>query len=345
VLIDPDLTTVAQRIGLRVRAERAAYDLVVVGAGPAGLAAGVYGASEGLSTLLLESNAPGGQAGTTSRIENYLGFPVGLSGADLALRAREQAIRFGAEILVPAEVVGLHRADPYTVVRFSDGSEVSASTLVVATGVNYRTLDVPGAAGLAGIGVYYGAGRAEAVDYAGGRVYVVGGGNSAGQAAVFLSQFAASVTLLVRSDSLAATMSRYLIDQLEALEKVSIVYDTEVAGVLGTQRMEGLRLRSGITETEVAADAVFVFIGQAPRTDWLEGVVRRDGRGFVLTGIDLGMPPPDWPLGDPPLQLETSVPGVFAAGDVRHGSIKRIASAVGEGAMAVRFAHERIARP
>src|SRR5215210_5441290 len=345
MLVQPDLPVLAERIGLRTRAQRQAYDLVVVGAGPAGLAAGVYGASEGLSTLVLECNAPGGQAGTTSRIENYLGFPVGLSGADLTLRAREQAIRFGAEILVPAEVAGLRREDPYTVIRLSDGSEVSASTLLVASGVNYRTLDVPGAAALTGMGVYYGAGRAEGVDHAGGRVFVVGGGNSAGQAAVFMAQFAASVTLLIRGGDLAATMSRYLIDRLGASEKISVEYHTEVAGALGTRRLEGLRLRSnGTDEQEVAADALFVFVGQAPRTSWLDGVVRRDDRGFVLTGMDLGNPPPGWPLDVPPLPLETSVPGVFAAGDVRHGSVKRIASAVGEGAMAVRFAHEHLAR-
>ena len=342
VLVHPDLHEVGARIGLRSRAERAAYDLVVVGAGPAGLAAGVYGASEGLSTLILECSAPGGQAGTSSRIENYLGFPVGLSGADLTLRAREQAIRFGAELLVPAEVVGVRRVDPYTVVRLEDGSEVSASTLLVATGVKYRTLDVPGAADLAGVGVYYGAGRAEGVDHAGGRVFVVGGGNSAGQAALFLSQFAASVTILLRGEGLAATMSRYLIDRLEASEKITIENHTEVAGAMGTRRLEGLRLRSGTDEREVAADALFVFIGQSPRTSWLDGVVRRDDHGFLLTGMDLGPPPADWPSAAQPLPLETSVPGVFAAGDVRHGSGNRIAAAVGEGAMAVRFAHQRL---
>ncbi|MCF6508241.1 response regulator [Blastococcus sp. MG754426] len=344
VLVQPELPQLASRIGLRSRAERAAYDLVVVGAGPAGLAAGVYGASEGMSTLVTECNAPGGQAGTTSRIENYLGFPVGLSGADLTLRAREQAVRLGAELLVPAEVTGLRRADPYTVVRLADGTEISASALVVATGVEYRTLDVPGAAGLAGAGLYYGAGRPEALDHAGGRVFVVGAGNSAGQAAVFLSQFAASVTLLVRGSSLGATMSAYLVDQIAALDRVTVEHGTEVAGVLGGRRVEGLRLRTGSEEREVAADALFVFIGQAPRTAWLDGVVRRDERGFVLTGTDLGTPPPDWPLAVPPLPLETAVPGVFAAGDVRHGSMKRIASAVGEGAMSVRFAHEHLAR-
>lgn len=343
VLSRPGLHEVAQRIGLHVRAERDAYDLVIAGAGPAGLAAAVYGASEGLATLLLECNAPGGQAGTTTRIENYLGFPVGLSGADLTLRAREQAIRFGVEMLVPSEAVGLDRADPYTVVRLADGSEVSASALVIASGVTYRTLDVPGAAELTGMGVYYGAGRAEAVDHSGGRVFVVGGGNSAGQAAVFLAAFAASVTVLIRGRDLASTMSRYLVERIEASEVISVEPDTEVAGVLGRRRLDGLRLRTGTEEREVPADAVFVFIGQAPRTEWLDGVVRRDERGFVLTGTDLGLPPEGWPLAMPPLPLETSVPRVFAAGDVRRGSVKRIASAVGEGAIAVSLLHQRLA--
>src|SRR3712207_3938267 len=225
LLVQPALPVLAER----TRAQRDAYDLVVVGAGPAGLAAGVYGASEGLSTLVLECNAPGGQAGTTSKIENYLGFPVGLSGADLTLRAREQAIRFGVEILTPAEVVGLRRADPYTVVKTVDGSEVSAGALVVASGVDYRTLDVPGAAELTGIGGYYGAGRAEAVDHANGHIYIVGGGNSAGQAAVFLAQWAASVTVLVRTDDLTSTMSQYLIDRIQASDKIRVEPRTEVA--------------------------------------------------------------------------------------------------------------------
>jgi thioredoxin reductase (NADPH) len=343
VLPAPDLHALAERIGLHVRADRDAYDLVIVGAGPAGLAAAVYGASEGLDTLLLECSAPGGQAGTTSRIENYLGFPVGLSGADLTLRAREQAIRFGAEVLVPTEAVGLTRADPYSVIALADGSEVSASAMVIATGVTYRTLSVPGAAELGGRGVYYGAGRSEAADHAGGHVFVVGGGNSAGQAAVFLSAFAARVTILVRGADLTSTMSRYLTDRIEASDRITVEVGTEVAGAIGSHRLEALRLRTGTEEREVPADAVFVFIGQAPHTAWLDGAVRRDARGFVLTGADLGSPPPEWPLEVPPLPLETSVPRVFAAGDVRHGSVKRIASAVGEGAMAVSFAHERLA--
>jgi thioredoxin reductase (NADPH) len=343
VLTRPDLHEVAERIGLHVRAERDAYDLVIAGAGPAGLAAAVYGASEGLATLLLECSAPGGQAGTTTRIENYLGFPVGLSGADLTLRAREQATRFGAEMLVPSEVVGLRRADPYTVVRLADGGEVSASALVVASGVTYRTLDVAGAAALTGMGVYYGAGRVEAVEHSGGRVFVLGGGNSAGQAAVFLSASAASVTVLIRGQDLRSTMSRYLVDRIEASDVITVEPGTEVAGLLGERRLEGLRLRTGTAEREQPADALFVFIGQAPRTEWLDGVVRRDSRGFVLTGAELGQPPDGWPLPAPPLPLETSVPRVFAAGDVRRGSVKRIASAVGEGAMAVSFVHERLA--
>jgi thioredoxin reductase (NADPH) len=343
VLTRPDLHEIAQRIGLHVRAERDAYDLVIAGAGPAGLAAAVYGASEGLTTLLLECSAPGGQAGTTTRIENYLGFPVGLSGADLTLRAREQATRFGAEMLVPSEAVGLARADPYTVVRLADGGEVSASAMVIASGVAYRTLDVPGAAALTGMGLYYGAGRAEAVDHSGGRVFVVGGGNSAGQAAVFLSAFAASVTVLVRGPGLETTMSRYLIDRIEASDRITVEPGTVVAGVLGERRVEGLRLRTGAEERVVPAEALFVFVGQAPRTGWLDGVVRRDDRGFLLTGADLGQPPEGWPLPVPPLPLETSVPRIFAAGDVRRGSVKRIASAVGEGAVAVSFVHERLA--
>jgi thioredoxin reductase (NADPH) len=227
-------------------------------------------------------------------------------------------------------------------VRLDDGTEVSAATLVVATGVRYRTLEVPGAADLTGVGVYYGAGRAEGVDHEGGRVFVVGGGNSAGQAALFLAQFAASVTVLVRGADLAATMSRYLVDRLVASPAISIEHRTEVVGALGTRRLEGLRLRSGTAEREVAADALFVFIGQAPRSGWLDGVVRRDEAGFVLTGTDVGSWVPEWPMSAPPLPLETSVPGVFAAGDVRHGSGNRVAAAVGEGAMAVRFAHQRL---
>lgn len=344
VLARPDTTELAERIGLRVHAERDAYDLVVVGAGPAGLAAGVYGASEGLSTLVVEHQAPGGQAGTSSRIENYLGFPAGLSGADLTMRARQQATRFGAEILTPQEAVGLRRSDPYRIVVLADGREVTASTVVIATGVSYRTLDVPGVEQLTGAGVYYNAGRTEALDHAGDSVYLVGGGNSAGQGAMFLSGVADRVTLLVRDESLTATMSQYLIDQIEGADNIHVRYRTSVLEAKGVDHLEALTLADAATSTteQVRADALFVFIGMQPHTDWIADVVERDPGGFLLAGSDLGPEPRGWPLDRPPLPLETNVPGVLVAGDVRHGSIKRVASAVGEGSMAVRFAHERL---
>ena len=344
-LVAPTSVELAERIGLHVAPERQAYDLVVVGAGPAGLAAGVYGASEGLATLVVERTAPGGQAGTSSRIENYLGFPSGLSGADLTMRASQQAARFGAEILTPKEVGGVRRRDPYLLVDFADGSEVTTSALLVASGVDYRTLDVPGVAGLTGAGIYYSAGRAEALEHAGGAVFVVGGGNSAGQGAMFLSTFATRVTLLVRDDTLASTMSRYLVDQLEATDNISIRYRASVVEAKGRDHLELLSIADAATGTteQVRADGLFVFIGMSPRTDWIADLVERDAGGFLLTGADLGEHPRGWPLDRPPLALETNVPGVLAAGDVRHGSIKRVASAVGEGSMAVRFVHERLA--
>ncbi len=344
-MVDPSPAEVADRIGLRWHAERDVYDLVVVGAGPAGLAAGLYGASEGLSTLVVERTAPGGQAGTSSRIENYLGFPAGLSGADLTMRARQQVTRFGAEILTPAEVVGVTRADPYFVLAFAGGEEVTTPALIIATGVDYRTLDVPGVQALTGVGVYYSAGRAEAIEHTGGQVFLVGGGNSAGQGAMFLRGFADEVTLLVRDENLDATMSRYLVDQLEAADNVRIRYHASVVEAKGVDHLESLTIADVVTGTteEVAADALFVFIGMAPRTDWLGGLVERDPGGFILAGADLGTQPPGWPLDRPPHPLETNVPGVLVAGDVRYGSIKRVASAVGEGSMAVRFVHERLA--
>ena len=343
-LVQPDLVALAEAVGLRVHAQRATYDLVVVGAGPAGLAAGVYGASEGLSTLVVDQTAAGGQAGTSSRIENYLGFPAGLSGADLTMRARQQASRFGAEILVPQQAVSLTRADPYRIVGFADGSEVTASAVVIAAGVDYRTLDVPGAAELTSAGIYYAAGRAEALDHEGGQVYVVGGGNSAGQAAMYLSAFAKQVTLLVRDAGLDATMSRYLIDQLEHTDNVTLRYATSVTECKGTDHLEALTISTadGTVET-VPADGLFVFIGMAPRTDWIDDLVARDTAGFVLTGTEVGIRPQGWNAPRPPLQLETNVPGVFVAGDIHAGSMKRVASAVGEGAMAVRCVHEHLA--
>ena len=342
-LSDPDAADLAEALGLRVRPQRATYDLVVVGAGPAGLAAGVYGASEGLDTLVVECEAPGGQAGTSARIENYLGFPSGLSGADLAMRARQQASRFGAEILTPQEAVGIERVDPYRIVRLADGSEITATAVVISTGVSYRRLPVPGVEQLTGAGIYYAAGRAEALDHRDGSVFLVGGGNSAGQAAVFLANFAKKVTVLVREEALGGTMSRYLIDQLERSDTIEVRTHTHVVEAKGDTRLEGLVLDSSGNREEVDADALFVFIGMAPRTEWVADVVARDPRGFILAGSDLGQNPPDWNAARPPLPLETSVPGVFVAGDVRANSIKRVASSVGEGAVAVRFVHEHLA--
>jgi thioredoxin reductase (NADPH) len=343
-LIQPTATELAGRIGLRVAAERPFYDLVVVGAGPAGLAAAVYGASEGLQTLLVERRAPGGQAGMSSKIMNYLGFPLGLSGADLTNRARQQAVNFKAEIVTPQEATSLRLQDGYHIVGLADGSEVSSRALIIATGVAYRTLDVPGAGDLQGTGVYYSASRIEAEQVRGGDAYVVGGGNSAGQAALFLAQYAATVTILIRGESLAATMSRYLIDEIDAAPNVELRPKTQVAEAKGSGHLEALTLLrdDGASET-VPAAGLFIFIGMAPRTDWVAGVVERDPKGFIYSGSDLGVSPRGWALERPPFPLETSVPGVFVAGDVRAGSGKRVAAAVGEGSMAVRFIHEHLA--
>ena len=343
VLRDPTNMAIAEKVGLQTHAALPFYDLVIVGGGPSGLAAAVYGASEGLKTVLVEREAPGGQAGTTSRIENYLGFPAGLSGGDLARRGLAQARRLGAEILTPLEVVGLRRDDPYRVVLLADGSELSCQAVVVATGVSYRQLDVPNADRLAGAGVYYGAATTEAVLYRGLDVAVVGGGNSAGQAAVYLSRFAKSVSVLVRGPDLTATMSAYLIDQMDALPNVSLRGNTQVAAVDGDQQLERVTIDSNGAREEIPLAAMFVFIGQQPRTDWLDGVVRRDKAGFVLSGrevLEEGKLPVGWGSDREPFLLEASVPGVFVAGDVRFRSIKRIASAVGEGAMAVQFVHQ-----
>jgi thioredoxin reductase (NADPH) len=340
-LLAPDVSALAARVGLKQRPELKSYDLVIVGAGPAGLAAAVYGASEGLATLIIEAEAPGGQAGLSSAIENYLGFPSGLSGSDLSRRAVTQARRFGAEILNPVRVTALRREDPYRVLTLSDGSEVAARAVLIATGVAYRRLDAPGADELAGAGVYYGAAATEAMAVMGRKVFVVGAGNSAGQAAMYLSRFASEVGLLVRGSGLAATMSSYLIAQLEANERVKVRCRTAVAQLHGEGRLERVTLRDLENERDYdeEAAAVFVFIGANPHTDWLPPEVARDQQGFVLSGEDL-----------PPVEgkrdrgwLETSVPGVFVAGDVRSRSVKRIASAVGEGAMAVQAVHRYLA--
>lgn len=346
----PTVGAIAEKIGLQTRPDASSYDLVIVGAGPAGLAASVYGASEGLGTLLLESEAPGGQAGLSSRIENYLGFPVGLSGSDLARRAVAQARRLGAEILTPVEACGLRVEGDYRVIECSDGSELTCQALIIATGVSYRILDVPGADQVTGAGIYYGAAIPEAGSVRGKDVFVVGGGNSAGQAAMYLSGHARSVTLLVRRDSLAKGMSQYLIAQIEETENIAVRTSTSVTRVGGKDHLEELTLLDSATgESEtVPTEALFVFIGSQAQTDWLGESLERDHRGLILTGADLmrgGERPRGWNAPRDPLWLEGSVPGIFVAGDVRHGSTPRVASAVGEGAMAVRLVHMHLNSP
>lgn len=343
----PSAAELAEAVGLSTMPYTDFYDLVVIGGGPAGLGAAVYGASEGLSTVLVERHATGGQAGQSSRIENYLGFPDGVSGTQLTDRARRQAQKFGAEVLSARDVTGLHARGSSRVVSFSDGTELAAHAVILATGVSYRTLEAAGVAELTGRGVYYGSAVTEASACAGQDIYIVGGANSAGQAAAFFSRHAGSVTLLVRGDSLQRSMSRYLICQLEAIDNVTVRTGTVVAKVLGQEHLERLVLcepKHGTTET-VPAAALFVFIGAEPRTDWLGDTLTRDRQGFVLTGPDLlvdGRRPPGW-LDRDPYYLESSLPGVFIAGDVRAESVKRVASAVGEGAMAVTMVHRYLA--
>jgi thioredoxin reductase (NADPH) len=343
-LVEPSEAELASRVGLATTPSARFYDLVVVGGGPAGLGAAVYGASEGLRTVLVERTATGGQAGQSSRIENYLGFPDGVSGAQLTDRARRQASKFGAEILTTRQVVGLEVNGSARTVRFADGTSIDAHTVILSTGVAYRQLTSPGLADLTGRGVYYGSALTEAHGCAGCDVYIVGGANSAGQAAVYLANGARSVTLLVRGPSLTKSMSHYLIEQVESIPAIRVRSCTEVIEAHGTDHLEQLTLRdssTGATET-VDAQYLFVFIGAAPLTDWLDGVLQRDEHGFVVAGPDLltdGQPPRGWPLDRAPYHLESSVPGVFVAGDVRAESAKRVASAVGEGAMAVMLVH------
>jgi thioredoxin reductase (NADPH) len=349
-LVAPSTTELATAVGLSTTPATDFYDLVVVGGGPAGLGAAVYSASEGLRTLLVERQATGGQAGQSSRIENYLGFPDGVSGAQLTDRARRQAVRFSAEILTTRDVTGLQARGPARVVSFGDGTEIAAHAVIIATGVSYRDLDAPGVAELSGRGVYYGSAATEAAACADRDVFIVGGANSAGQAASFFSRHAKSVTLIVRGDSLERGMSQYLIEQLHALDNVSVRLCTVVDEAHGDEHLECLSLRhlpSGATE-QVQASHVFIFIGAQPRTDWLAGVLDRDERGFLLTGPDLlldGQRPRGWSADRDPWPLEASVPGVFVAGDVRADSVKRVASAVGEGAMAVTLAHRYLGTP
>jgi thioredoxin reductase (NADPH) len=344
VLVAPSDAELASHVGLATTPSADFYDLIVIGGGPAGLGAAVYGASEGLRTVLVERTATGGQAGQSSRIENYLGFPDGVSGAQLTDRARRQAAKFGAEVLTTRDVTGLEINGSARTVRFSDGSELSAHSVILATGVDYRQLTAPGVEEMTGRGVYYGSALTEAANCKDHDVYVVGGANSAGQAAVYLARGAKTVTILVRGPSLISSMSHYLIEQVGNVSQISVRTCTEVVGARGDGHLEALTLRdanTGGTE-DVEAQWLFVFIGAAPLTGWLDGVVMRDKKGFVLAGPDLtteGERPPGWPLDRAPYHLETSVPGVFVAGDVRAESAKRVASAVGEGAMAVMLVH------
>ncbi|UCH85096.1 MAG: FAD-dependent oxidoreductase [Candidatus Latescibacterota bacterium] len=345
VMVDPDLRSLADKVGLTTQAKQPFYDLIIIGAGPAGLAGAVYGASEGLRTVVIEKEAAGGQAGTSARIENYLGFPQGISGADLTRRATTQAQRLGAEIIAAQEVVAVRVEDPYRTVTLADGCELSCHALLVATGVEVKELSVPGVKPLVGASVYYGAATSEAVHYKGGKVFVIGGANSAGQGAMFLSRFASQVAMLVRADSLQQSMSQYLIDQIEATENIEVLVSTSVTSVAGKDHLETItveNLDTHATDT-MPADAIFVFIGAVPHTEIVAGIVERDTAGFILTGQDLireGRRPKNWKLKRDPFLMETSVPGIFAAGDVRHGVIRRVASAVGQGAVAVSLIHK-----
>jgi thioredoxin reductase (NADPH) len=344
-LVQPGQTDLAGKIGLRTQATKEFYDLVIMGAGLAGLAAAVYGASEGLRTLIIEDEAPGGQAGSSSRIENYLGFPEGVGGADLARRANIQATRFGSELLTQ-KATGIRRENNYNIVQLADGREVSCHACLIAVGVNYRRLTTPGVERLTGAGVYYGAAMTEAKACADENVYIMGGANSAGQAAMYFSKYAKKVTMLVRAESLTNSMSKYLIDQIAGTSNIEVKTRCHVVEALGDGRLACLRLCEKEGEETVPATALFIFIGAAPNTDWLPDAIMRDPNGFVLSGQDLkveGKLPKSWNLDRDPYLLETSVPGIFVAGDVRHGSIKRVASAVGEGSISVQFIHQYLA--
>jgi thioredoxin reductase (NADPH) len=348
-VVNPEVVDLAARVGLQMKATGEVYDVAIVGAGPSGLAAAVYGASEGLSTLLVEQHAPGGQAGTSTRIENYLGFPKGLSGAELTRRALAQATRFGTEILATQGARGVTLKDRYKALCLADGTEVHSRTLVITTGVAYRTLDVEGLERFTGAGVYYGAASVEARACKDEVVFVVGGGNSAGQAAMALSAFAKEVNILIRGESLERTASSYLIDQIQETPNIRVRPATEIIAAAGDGRLEGLTLRNTESGSEevVEARALFIYIGARPTTGWLGDLVLLDDKGFVLTGRELMSAKgfrTRWKLEREPSLLETSVPGVFAAGDVRSGSMARIASAVGEGAMAIKQVHEYLAR-
>jgi thioredoxin reductase (NADPH) len=348
-LKEPTTAEIAKRVGLRSHADAEFYDLAIVGGGPAGLAAAVYGASEGLRTVMIEREAPGGQAGMSSKIENYLGFPSGLSGADLTRRAVTQARRFGVEILSPQEAAGARAEGPYRFLKLADGTEISCHSLLIASGVQWRKLDVPGMERLTGAGVYYGAAMTEALSCRDEDVYVVGGANSAGQAAMHFSQYARRVIMIVRGDSLQRSMSQYLVEQIRKTPNIHVELNSYVAEVNGETHLQQVAVHcSESNETNrLPANYLFIFIGAQPRTEWLAGVVERDERGFILTGPDLmrdGKRPRGWQLERDPYLLETSVPGIFAVGDVRKGSIKRVASSVGEGSVAISFVHQYLSK-
>jgi len=340
---------VAQKVGLRTRAQTNFYDLAIIGGGPAGLAAAVYGASEGLHTVIIEREAPGGQAGMSSRIENYLGFPTGLSGGDLARRAVVQAKRFGVEILSPQEVVAVRTESPYRFLKLGDGTEISCHALLIATGVQWRRLEAPGIDRLRGAGVYYGGGSTEALSCRGEIVYIIGGANSAGQAAMHFAKYAERVVIVVRGASLSSSMSQYLIDQIQETANIQVWPNAGVVEAHGDTRLQEISFLCSDTGKieRVKANAMFIFIGAMPRTDWLSDLLERDSHGFILTGPDLireGQQPKGWILERDPFLLETNVPGIFAVGDVRHGSVKRVASGVGEGSVAVQFIHKYLSK-
>jgi thioredoxin reductase (NADPH) len=342
-LVQPSITELANKVGIPTQAQQQFYDVVVVGAGPAGLAAGVYGASEGLRTLIVEPNAPGGQAGSSSKIENYLGFPNGLSGDELAKRAFLQASRLGAEFLLQ-QVTCIRSENQYQIVVMKDGREVTCHVCLIATGVSYCKLDVPGADRLSGAGVYYGAALTEAMSCAGEEVYIVGGANSAGQAAMHFARYASKVHMLVRGQSLESSMSKYLIDQIAATPNIIVETGTEVLEMSGEDHLECLELKTPRGTEARPTSSLFIFIGAAPKTDWLPKELVCDSKGFVLAGPDLKAKRPDsWKLDREPYLLETSVPGIFVAGDVRFNSVKRCASAVGEGSIAIQFVHQYLA--
>ncbi len=342
-LVDPDRRAIAQQVGLQTEADSPFYDIIIVGGGPAGLASAVYGASEGLRTVMVESEAPGGQAGTSSRIENYLGFPSGVSGGDLARRATTQATRLGAEILTATSVTQVTTEDNVKVVTLDTGVELRSHAVIISSGMSLRKLSVPGYERYEGAGVFYGAVLSEAATYRDRPVFVIGGANSAGQAAMLFSKYASQVTMVVRGDSLVLKMSQYLIEQIDATPNIDVLTNNQVVEVLGDDRVEKIRLKNTKTEEEIdhEAAAIFIFVGAVPHSDFVADLVAQNDRGFIYTGPDIALAEDvTWPLERDPFALETNVPGVFAAGDIRHGAIRRVASAVGTGAVAVSLIHQ-----